>query len=73
MTASDTTPEAAAVQTAIHRHLAPAARLKLAIEMSDFLRDVALAGTAARHPHASAAELSAAMIHELYGVRVSRT
>lgn len=44
MSLSDTTPEAAALQTAIHRRLGADGRFRLAVEISDLVRDLAEAG-----------------------------
>jgi len=55
---SDTSPEAAAIQQEIFRRMTAAARLRLALEMSESMRNVALAGLRSRRPDLSAEELS---------------
>lgn len=63
----DTTPEAAAIQAKIFRGMTAAERLRLALEMSDSLRNMALAGLRSREPELSAGELSRELIRMLYG------
>lgn len=46
----DTTPEAHAVQLEILRAMGPARRLRLAIEMSERAREMAISGEMAREP-----------------------
>ncbi len=50
VTPKDTTPEAFARQMHSLGEMGPQARLRLAMEMSDELREVAKAGIRARHP-----------------------
>lgn len=50
MAVSDTTPEAAALQTAIHRRLGGAGRFRLAVEISDVVRTHARSGAWDRRP-----------------------
>ena len=50
MHARDTTSEAHAVQLEIHRAMGPARRLRLAIEMSERAREMAISGEKAREP-----------------------
>jgi hypothetical protein len=50
MALSDTTPEAAALQTAIHRRLGGDGRFRLAVEISDVVWTYARAGARIRHP-----------------------
>jgi hypothetical protein len=66
----DTTREAVAVQTAIHRRLGPAGRLCLALEMSELMRSFARTGIEIRHPEYTPAQVTAALIRDLYGVSV---
>lgn len=47
---SDTSPEAAAIQDEIFRRMTPEQRVRLAIEMSESMRNVALAGLRSRRP-----------------------
>lgn len=57
----DTSDEAAELQLRIQRSLGGEARLRLAIEMSETARALALAGLRERHPSWTAREL----LHEL--------
>jgi hypothetical protein len=47
---TDTSPEASAVQLALYRKLDPAARVQIAVELSDAVRQTAVAGIRRRHP-----------------------
>ena len=64
---SDTTPEAAAVQQDIFRHLTTEQRLRMALEMSESMREIALAGLRSRRPDLTADELSRELIRIMYG------
>lgn len=64
----DTTPDAAAVQTEIHRRLGAEGRLRLAGQMSEVARSFAKAGIIARHPGLDEAGVAAELIRQLYGV-----
>jgi DUF1365 family protein len=64
----DTSPEAAAFQEAIFRRMTPERRLRLALEMSESMRDIALAGLRSRRPELSDAELFRELIRLMYGV-----
>jgi hypothetical protein len=72
MPSLDTTPQAAAAQTAVHRRLGPTARFQLAIDMSALIRECVRAGISARHPEYTPAEVTAELIHDLYRVSVRR-
>jgi hypothetical protein len=47
------------------------ARLRAAIELSDTVREIRLAGLRARHPESSGEELVARLVLEEYGVALS--
>jgi ATP-dependent Clp protease ATP-binding subunit ClpA len=47
---SDTSPEAAAIQAAIHRRMTGEQRLLLTIEMSEFARELAASRLRQEHP-----------------------
>src|SRR4029078_5625934 len=47
---ADTTREAALAQLQIYRRMPPGQTLKMAMEMSDFMRDIAASGVLRRHP-----------------------
>lgn len=64
---SDTHPEAARVQQEIFRRMTTAERLRMALEMSDSMRNVALAGLRSRRPELNEAELSRELLRIMYG------
>lgn len=68
----DTTPEATAVQEAILRRMTAEQRLRLALEMSDSMREVALSGLRSRRPELGERELWRELMRLMYGV-VPRT
>ena len=63
----DTSPEAAAIQQGIFRQMTSAQRLRLALEMSESVRNVALAGLRSRRPDLKAEELSRELMRIMYG------
>lgn len=63
----DTTASARDVQVEWLRRLTPAARVELAVQMSEDNRAVARAGIMARHPEYSPAEVSFALFRLLLG------
>jgi hypothetical protein len=65
--APDTIPQAAAIQEEIFRRMTSAQRLRLAFEMSESMRNIALAGLRSRQPELSGDELSRALLHIMYG------
>lgn len=69
---SDTSPEAAAIQLEILRRMTTAQRLKLALEMSESMRNVALAGLRSRRPELNADELSRELMRIMYGFLPTR-
>ena len=70
--AFDTTPEAGAEQEEIFRGMTAAQRLRLALEMSESLRNVALAGLRSRQPELSAEECSRELLRIMYGFVASK-
>ena len=70
---SDTSPEAAAIQAEIFRRMTPVQRLKLALEMSESMRNVALAGLRSRRPDLNEEELSRELMRIMYGFTLSRS
>ena len=64
---SDTSPKAAAIQQEVFRRMTSAERLRLALEMSESMRNVARAGLRARHPELNANELSQELMRVMYG------
>ena len=69
---SNTTAEAAAIQTEVHRRLGTVARFRAAVEMSELARELAAAGLRARRPDLNEVELRRELVRQLYGVRVHR-
>ncbi|MGH7563405.1 MAG: hypothetical protein ACREK5_03165 [Gemmatimonadota bacterium] len=53
----DTSPEAEAIQTSIHRQLSGADRLRMALEMSLAARELSLSRLRSQHPDWSELEL----------------
>jgi hypothetical protein len=64
----DSAPDALAVQREIWRRMGPAARIRLAVEMSEEVRRIARAGARSREPALSDAELRWKQLRILYGV-----
>jgi len=64
---SDTNPEAAAIQAEIFRRMTPEQRVRLACEMSEGMRDVALAGLRSRRPELTEDELARELMRLMYG------
>lgn len=64
---SDTNPGAAAIQRDVFRRMTSEERLRLALEMSESMRNVALAGLRSRRPELPAQELSRELLHVMYG------
>jgi hypothetical protein len=50
---SDTSARAAAVQLALYRKVGPSGRARVAVELSDAVRETAIAGIRRRHPEYS--------------------
>ncbi len=68
MPALDTTPDAAAVQEAAYRHMGGAGRLKIALDLSNFVHALAEAGIRKRHPEYTSEQVTAALARQLYPV-----
>jgi Rv0078B-related antitoxin len=64
---SDTSPEAAAIQTEIHRRMSGEERLLLAIEMSLFARELAWARLREEHPEWTEWELKRETLRYAFG------
>jgi len=69
MIARDTTPDAAAVQETAYRNAGPAGRLRIAMELSDLVRALAAAGVRKQHPEYTEAEVTEALIWQIYKIR----
>jgi len=63
---SDTNDAARARQRDVMRRLDGSARLRMALEMSDFVRDLSLRRIRLRQPALSAEESVSVLLHELY-------
>lgn len=64
----DTTDAAERYHAAVYRNMSPARRVAIAMEMSDSIRDIALAGIRARHPGLSEKETIARYVLDHWGV-----
>ena len=64
---SDTHPKAALVQQEIFRRMTTLERLRMALEMSESMRNVALAGLRSRRPELNEEELSRELLRIMYG------
>lgn len=63
----DTTPDAAAVQSEIFRRMSPEMRLRIALQMSESMRNVALAGLRSRRPELTPDQLFRELLRIMYG------
>lgn len=64
---SDTSPEAQAIQDEIHRRMTPEERLKLAFEMSEMTRNLALSRLRKEHPDWTEWELKRELLRYAFG------
>jgi hypothetical protein len=64
---SDTSTQAAVIQQEIFRRMTSAQRLRMALEMSQSIRNVALAGLRSRRPELNEEELSRELMALMYG------
>lgn len=62
---TDTSPDAARIQTNILRRLAPEDRLRIAIEMSETARELTRARLRWEHPHWEESRVAAEMLRGL--------
>jgi hypothetical protein len=67
----DTTEAAERFHAEVYRNMPPARRVAIAMEMSDSIRDIALAGIRARHPGLSEREAIARYVFESWGVALN--
>jgi hypothetical protein len=65
---TDTTPEAEKRQNQIFARLSGEQKVRLAMELSDMVRDIAWAGFCQRHPLVSGKRLRAMFFKERYGI-----
>jgi hypothetical protein len=68
MAVTDTTPRAAAIQLELYRKAGPSGRARVAVELSDAVRETTLAGIRRRHPEYSDPEVKADFLRIVYGV-----
>jgi hypothetical protein len=68
MPISDTTPRAAALQLQLYRQAGPSRRAQIAVELSDAVRETAIAGIRRRHPEYSERDVAAAFLRLVYGI-----
>ena len=68
--ATDTTPEADAMQFAVYRRMSDARRLELSLQMSDEARLITAAGIRAHHPEYTAEHVEDALRLMLLGPRL---
>lgn len=66
MPARDTSAAAAAKQIEIHRRMTPSERLQIAIDMSEFARDLTRAGLRSRYPDYTDAQIEAELLKRMY-------
>jgi len=66
----DTTPEAEKRQEEIFARLSGEEKLRLAMEFSDTIRDIAWAGFCQRHPGVSEETLRVGFFRELHGIEL---
>ena len=71
--ARDTRPEAERFQTDVYRRMTPAQRYAVGAELSDSIRDIALAGLRERFPGSIERELLRRYVFELWGLSLDRS
>lgn len=65
---SDTTARAAAVQLTLYRNAGPSGRVRVAVELSDAVRETAIAGIRRRHPEYSERDVMLSFLRLVYGI-----
>jgi len=70
--AFDTSPEAEAVQLAVYRRMEPAARLRVALELTETGRRLMRDGVRMRHPEYSEGEVRLAFLRLWLGAELFR-
>jgi len=66
MAVSDTTPRAAAIQLQLYRNAGPSRRAQIAVELSDAVRETALAGIRRRHPDYTEEQVKSTFLRLVY-------
>ena len=69
----DTTPESWSTYHAVLDRMDGAARLHAAVELSEAVREIRLAGIRTRHPELSEPEVVMVLVSEEYGVDLPRS
>ena len=67
----DTREAAERYQIEIYRSLSPVERFKIGVEMSDNIRDIAIAGLRRRFPELSETEIRNRYLFEVWGVLIT--
>jgi hypothetical protein len=67
MPVSDTSSEAAELQLRLLKSLTPSERVRVAVDLSDAVRETTMAGIRRRHPEYSREEAGRAFLVMLYG------
>jgi hypothetical protein len=70
--AFDTSPAMTEAQLRLYREIGPAGRARIAAEMSDMLRELAITGVRLRHPEYDAEQVHAEVLAVFYGRRTKR-
>jgi hypothetical protein len=70
--AFDTSPAVAEAQNQLYREIGIAGRARIAAEMSDMLRNLAIAGVRMRHPEFDDEQVRAEVLAVFYGPRTNR-
>lgn len=73
MAMTDTSPEAAAVQLDVYRRMAPAARLRVGLELTAMSRRLLADGVRRRHPEYSTEQARLAFLRLWLGPALFRT
>ena len=67
MAATDTSPDAAALQLELYKAAGPARRAAIAVELSEAVRKTTLDGIRRRNPHSSEREIRESFLRLVYG------
>jgi hypothetical protein len=70
--AFDTSPATTEAQNQLYREIGESGRARIAAEMSDMLRELAMAGVRQRHPEFDDEQVLAEVLTVFYGRRTAR-
>jgi len=70
--AFDTSPAVTEAQNQLYREIGESGRARIAAEMSDMLRELAIAGVRQRHPEFDEERVTAEVLAVFYGRRARR-